>query len=93
MRRIERQIIRLNHQLERLRRELELVEGELGMHRHLHDDATRDALVTDEPADRAEARDAAKDVARLQAARESTHRQISNLERKRDDLLDRLGPA
>ena len=91
MRRIERRILRLNGELERLRREVELVEGELGMHRHLADDATRDAVVTDEPAERADARDAAKDVSRLEGALEAVRSEIERLEAKRDRLLERLG--
>jgi hypothetical protein len=91
MRLIERRLLRLNTEIARMRRELELVEGELGMHRHLADDAIRDAAVTNAPAERAEAREAAKDVSRMEAAMEDSRRQLSRLELKRDDLLDRLG--
>jgi HEPN domain-containing protein len=91
MRLIERRLLRLNTEIERMRRELELVEGELAMHRHLADDATRDAAVTGAPVERAEARDAAKDVARMEAVLEAVRRQLSGLEAKRDELLDRLG--
>jgi hypothetical protein len=91
MRLIERRLLRLNTEIGRVRRELGLVEGELGMHRHLADDATRDAAVTDAPVERAEAREAAKDVARMQTVLEAVRRQLSGLEAKRDGLLDRLG--
>jgi hypothetical protein len=90
MRLIERRLLRLNTEIERVRRELELVDGELGMHRHLADDATRDAAVADAPLERAEARDAAKDVSRMEAVLEGVRRQLSGLEAKRDGLLDRL---
>jgi hypothetical protein len=91
MRRIERRLFRLNEELARLRREAELVEGELGMHRHLSDDAVRDALVSEAPLERAEAREASKDAARLQAALEDTRARVVRLERERDGLLARLG--
>jgi hypothetical protein len=90
MRLAERRILKVNDEILRLRREEELAEGELGFHRHLSDDATRDAAVTDLPVDRADARDAAKDVARLQAALEDVRGKIRRLEAKRDRLLDQL---
>ena len=80
----------MNDEIQRLRREEELAEGELGFHRHLSEDATRDAVVSDLPADRAEARDARKDVARLQAALDEVRSKIQRLEAKRDSLLDHL---
>jgi hypothetical protein len=91
MRFIERRLLRLNTEIEGMRRELELVEGELGMHRHLADDATRDAAVTEAPIERAEAREAAKDVARMEAVLTSERRKLARLEAKRDALLDKLG--
>ncbi len=91
MRFVERRLLKLNDEIQRLRRERELAEGELGFHRHLSDDATRDAVVSDLPAERAEARDAAKDVARLQAAVEDVRRKIARLEAKRERLLGQLG--
>jgi hypothetical protein len=90
MRQGERRLMKLNDELLRLRREEELAEGELGFHRHLSDDATRDAVVSDLPADRAEARSAAKDVARLQGALDDVRRRIQQLEAKRERLLDGL---
>jgi hypothetical protein len=90
MRLIERRLLRINDELERLRREQELVAGELEMHRHLADDAVRDAAVY-EGLERAEARDAAKDVQRQEKALAATRKQIARLEEKRDKLLDGLG--
>ncbi len=90
VRRIERRILRLNDAIGRARRELELTEGELGMHRHLADDATRDALVTGQPFERPEARDAMKDAARLEAAVRAARVDLGRLEAQRDRLLDRL---
>jgi hypothetical protein len=90
MRSVERRLFRVNDEIQRLRREEELAQGELGFHRHLSDDATRDAVVTGLPADRAEARGAAKDVARLEAALEDVRRRIQALEARRDRLLERF---
>lgn len=91
MRRTERRLFKINEEIRRLRREEELAEGELGFHRHLSDDAVRDAAVSDLPADRAEARSAAKDASRLQGALDDVRHRIQRLELQRDRLLDRLG--
>jgi hypothetical protein len=88
--RLERRLFRLNDELRRLRREQELVEGELGMHRHLADDATRDAVVSEHPVDQGEARASARDVARLQAALDDVRRKIDRVQAHREDLLARL---
>jgi hypothetical protein len=90
MRLAERRLLKVNDEILRLRREEELAEGELGFHRHLSDDAIRDAVVSDLPVDRADARDAAKDVARLQGALEDVRERIRRLQAKRDRLLDQL---
>ncbi len=91
MRRIERRLMRLNDEVARLRRRIELTDGELNMHRHLADDAIRDAAVTAGPIERAEARDANKDVARLEGAAAAARRDLARAEAKRKGLLDRLG--
>ena len=90
MRWVERRLLKITGEIERLRREEELAAGELGMHQHLDDDAVRDALVTEAPADRAEARQTGKDVARLQSALADLRQKIERLNRKRDNLLERL---
>jgi hypothetical protein len=90
VRRTERRLFKLNEELARLHREEEITRGELGMHSHLLDDFHRDAVVSDAPADRAEARASAKDVARLQGALESVRARIARTERTRDELLARL---
>jgi hypothetical protein len=91
MRRTERRLFKLNEELARLRRDEELTRGELEMHAHLFDDFQRDALVTDAPADRADARASGKDVARLRGALEAVRARIERTERAREDLLRRLG--
>ena len=92
MRRIERRLLRITDELERLRREEQLVENELNMHRHLADDAVRDAAVY-EGLDRVEARDALGDVRRQEHALNGTRRAIARAESKRDALLRRLDPS
>jgi hypothetical protein len=82
--------MKLNDELQRLRHEESLSAGELEMHRHLADDAVRDAVVY-EGLERQEAREASKDVVRLQRALEATRRSLRRAEDRRDALLDRLG--
>jgi predicted component of type VI protein secretion system len=90
MRRTERRLFKLNEELARLRTEEEVTRGELEMHAHLHDDFERDALVSDAPADRADARASAKDVARLRGALDAVRAKIERTERTRDELLAKL---
>jgi predicted component of type VI protein secretion system len=90
VRRTERRLFKLNEDLARLRREEELTLGELTMHAHLHDDDIRDAVVSDAPGDRADARQSAKDVDRLQGALESVRSRIGRVKRQRADLLAKL---
>ena len=89
MRRVERQLFRLNETIERLRRQIELVEGELNMHRHLADDAARDAAVY-EGIERAESRAAQRDVAALDRALARTRTELARAEDRRTELLRRL---
>ena len=90
MKALERRLLKINDELVRLRQEEQLVASELEMHRHLADDAVRDAAVY-EGTERAEARDALKDVQLQERALESTRKSIARLEAKRDRLLARLG--
>jgi len=92
MRRTERRLFQLNDELTRLRRAAELTAGELEMHRHLDDDARRDAVVSGAPLDRAEARQTAKDVRQLEVALEDLRRHIVRLDTKRARLLSGLEP-
>jgi hypothetical protein len=91
MRRIERRLFRLNDQIEALRRDEVLARQELEFHLHLNDDAVRDALVSDAPLDRADARDTAGDVARFEAHIAGLELRRRRLEERRDRLLSRLG--
>jgi hypothetical protein len=66
MGRAERRIFALNDEIERLRAELAQARAELDVHRHLADDATRDAAVYDSPIDREDERETSADVARFE---------------------------
>jgi len=90
MGRLERRILKLNEEIARQRRELELVAEELRYHSHLNDDARRDAAVSDSPFDRADARATGADVARFERSQRSILERIGKLEAKRDALIERL---
>ncbi len=91
MRRIERRLFRINDRIEALRRDEVLTRQELEFHIHLNDDATRDAVVSDHPLDRADARETAGDVARFEAHIAELESKRRELEHRRDRLLGRLG--
>ncbi len=90
MGRIEQRLFRLNDEIAALRRDEERVAEELNVHRHLDDDARRDAAVSNSPIDRADARDTAADVARFESALAALQRQREKLEAKREKLLAKL---
>jgi hypothetical protein len=81
---------RLNDEIAALRRDEELAAEELIMLQHLDDDARRDAAVSDHPIDRADARETAGDVLRMERHIEELRRSREQLERKRDRLLKKL---
>ena len=91
MSRNEHRIFRINADLAELAREEEQVFEELQFHRHLFDDAQRDAVVSDHAEDRAAARQIGADVARFERAVAEVQARRAKLERKRQKLLDRLG--
>ncbi|HHC08095.1 MAG TPA: hypothetical protein ENK55_05210 [Actinobacteria bacterium] len=88
--RLERKILRLGRELAALRAEEARLVEELAVLRHLDDDARRDALVTDDPFDRADARRTAADVARAERNLAALRAEIDRLERRRAGLLDRI---
>jgi hypothetical protein len=91
MRRIEKKLFAIGDRLAIISRELHLAGEELTYHRHLDDDARRDAAVSGSPLDRADARETSSDVARFEdlIARLETEREA--LEAHRARLVDRLG--
>ena len=90
MGRLEKRIFALNDEIERLGAELRQAEAELDVHRHLADDAARDAAVSDSPIDREDLRDTTADVARFERLADHLRSQIDGVNSKRDRLLDRL---
>ncbi len=90
MGRLEQRLFRINDEIAALRRDEERVAEELIVHRHLNDDAQRDAAVSESPIDRADARDTAADVARFESSLASLQKQRAKLEAKRDKLLSKL---
>jgi hypothetical protein len=87
----ETRLFRLSERLERLAEEERLAAAELEVHRHLDDDARRDAAVSGNPIDREDARDTAADVARFERLVAGAQEKRRRLEAKRDRLLARLG--
>lgn len=91
MSRLHQRLFRLNERIARLAAEEHQAAAELAVHRHLDDDARRDAAVSESPIDREDARDTAADVARFQTLVADLQRRRGRLEVKRDRLLARLG--
>ncbi len=89
MGRLEQRIMTINDRLAALDEEERLVTEELSYHRHINDDAQRDAAVGNAD-DRAFAADSRNDVARFERAVQDLARRRAKLEKKRERLLDRL---
>ncbi len=87
--RIERKLFRLNDEIAGLIEEERLILEELSYHRHIADDAQRDAAVGDAD-DRAFAREIEGDVPRFERALEVSRAWRAGLEEKRAELLARL---
>ncbi len=90
MRRIERRLFAINDEIAALLRDERLAEEELNFHRHLDDDTQRDAAVSGNPMDRADARQTAGDVKRFEIHLAQLRRKRSILEAKRDKLVKKL---
>jgi len=90
MSRIHDRLFRITDEIDRLRREERLTDGELGMLEHIDDDAQRDAAVGG-PLERDDARGTASDVETSRRALRHLRVRRTRLEAKRDRLLKRLG--
>lgn len=90
MRRIERRLFRLQDEIAALEQAERLAREELSYHQHLNDDAQRDAAVSGNPLDRADARETAGDVARFERHLETLRRKRTRLEEQRTMLLAKL---
>jgi len=87
--RLERRLLRLNDQIAALERQEHLAFEELNMHRHLDDDAQRDAAVGG-ALERADSRETAADVSRFEEVVADLGAKRRKLAEKRDRLTARL---
>ncbi len=90
MRRLERKLFRINDEIAALGEAERLATEELGFHRHLDDDARRDAAVSGSSLDRSDARETSSDVARFERHVAGLRRRRERLEARRARLLARL---
>ena len=90
MKRIERKLFQVADEIAKLRAAEELAEQELTYHEHLNDDTQRDAAVSNNPIDRADARETASDVARFRRHLDDMRTRRERLEEKRQRLLAKL---
>ena len=90
MKRIERKLFRLGDEIAALDEAIRLAEEELIFHDHLNDDAQRDAAVSDSPIDRADARETAGDVSRMQRHIAGLRKDRERLDKRRSRLMNRL---
>ncbi len=90
MRRIEKKLLGLIDEIEKLTREAELVEAELSYHRLIDDDAQRDAAVSQTSIDRQEAGLTRADVRRFERRRVEIHNRLEKLNRRRRQLSERI---
>lgn len=88
--RITRKLLHVTDQIQALTAERGQVSGELEFHRHINQDAQRDALVSGANEDRLEATSTAADVRRFERRLGEIDRGLAKLERKRQSLLARL---
>ncbi len=91
MKRTERRLFEIGDEIEALAEAERLAAEELIYHQHLNDDAQRDAAVSGNPIDRADARETAGDVARFERHLDNLRRRRERLEAKRERLVGRLG--
>ena len=85
-----RRVFRINDQIHALVTERDQVAEELEFHRHINDDAQRDAVVSGSREDRLEAGSTAADVRRFERRLHDIERSLEKLERRRDALLSRF---
>ena len=91
MKRIERKLFHLGDEIGAIEEAERLAREELIYHQHLNDDAQRDAAVSGNPIDRADARETAGDVDRFERHLSNLRTQRERLEDRRRRLLDKLG--
>jgi hypothetical protein len=89
LKRLHRRVFRLNDKIDAIDREANQVAAELEYHRHINDDAQRDAAVGNY-IDREEAGLTAGDVRRFEKTLQDLAARRDKLARKRDMLMMRL---
>ena len=89
--RLQKRLFRITDEIVRIGGEERHTIEELRIHEHLNDDARRDALVSETPLDREDARQTAADVERFRRTIESLRGRRERLEARRERLLRRLG--
>jgi hypothetical protein len=89
VKRIHRKLFRLNDKITDLQREAEQIAAELEYHRHINDDAQRDAAYGNY-IDREEAGLTAADVRRFELTLADLEARARKLTAKRDKLLSEL---
>jgi hypothetical protein len=90
MRRAEKRLFTIADRLAAIEREVHLAREELIYHQHLDDDARRDAAVSGNPIDRADARETSSDVARFERLIERLESEKNRLLERRSRLLEKL---
>jgi hypothetical protein len=83
-------VLRINDEISALRRDEYRAFEELIMLGHLDDGAQRDATVSESPPDAHDARESARDVARMQRHVADLRAAREMLERKRDRMMQQL---
>ena len=91
MGRIENRLFRLADEVAALVTERDQVAAELAYHRHIADDAARDAAVSGAGSDRLEAAACSKDVRRFERRLLEIERRLGKLDARRTALLAKLG--
>ena len=87
---IARKLLRITDRMQALNAERGQVSSELVFHRHINEDAQRDAAVSETNEDRLEATATAADVRRFEKRLRDIDRELEKLERKRQSLLAKL---
>lgn len=90
MGRIERKLFQIQDELQQLDQQEQQVEEELSYHRHLLDDAERDALVAGSRMAWLDRDQTAADVSRFESLLDKLSQRRAHLEKKRQDLLGKL---
>lgn len=90
MGRLERRLLAIGDEIDRLSEEERLVGDELSFHRSLADDAARDAAVYEDPIERENASMTAADVRRFERRLARLIDRRQKLEARRTRLLEKL---